>query len=255
MWRLREICFGRKGTVGAANLLRKRSAIFAFLHVHHEDLKHAIELAGPNLHNAQETWHRVFRDAERAVLQMNRDAFPELLELPSVAREFALWHESGSLAGMRLVPRQLTEIFGDQDGVFPSACRHYRASMNQVAVVGARQGPHGVHREGLHPSVGKPAGSAPLESAVSARTPPVGVTASRVRSTSATKRTMPSIVDRDDRPRQPPARWAAVGADRRRAPLAGRRLCGPSRSATSSESSSRAVRAHHCSSSTTARSR
>jgi CRP-like cAMP-binding protein len=133
VWRFREISFGRKGTVGAANLLRKRNAIFAFLRVHHEDLKHAIQLAGPNLHNAQETWHRVFRDAERAVLQMNRDAFPELLELPSVAREFALWHESGSLAGVRLVPRQLTELFGDQDGVFPSACRQYRASMNHVA--------------------------------------------------------------------------------------------------------------------------
>jgi CRP-like cAMP-binding protein len=34
---------------------------------------------------------------------------------------------------MRLAPRHLTEIFGDQDGVFPSACRHYRTSMNQVA--------------------------------------------------------------------------------------------------------------------------
>jgi CRP-like cAMP-binding protein len=133
VWRLREICFGRKGAVGATNLMRKKNAVFAFLRAHHDDLKHAIELAGPNLHNAQETWHRVFRDAERAVLQMNRDAFPELLELPSVAREFALWHESGRLAGMRLAPRHLTEIFGDQDGVFPSACRHYRTSMNQVA--------------------------------------------------------------------------------------------------------------------------
>jgi CRP-like cAMP-binding protein len=133
VWELREICFGRKGPFGPANLLRKRNAIFAFLHAHHDDLKHAIELAGPNLHNAQETWHRVFRDAERAVLQMNRDAFPELLELPSVAREFALWHESGSLAGMQLVPRQLSETFGDHDGVFPSACREYRTSMNEVA--------------------------------------------------------------------------------------------------------------------------
>jgi hypothetical protein len=133
VWRLREICVGRKGTAGAANLLRKKSATFAFLHVHHEDLKHAIELAGPNLHNSQETWHRVFRDAERAVLQMNQDAFPELLELPAVAREFALWHECGRLGRMHLVPRQLTELFGDHDGVFPSACRQYRASMNQVA--------------------------------------------------------------------------------------------------------------------------
>jgi CRP-like cAMP-binding protein len=133
VWRLRQICFGRKGTVGATNLMRKKNAVFAFLRAHHDDLRHAIELAGPNLHNAQETWHRVFRDAERAVLQVNRDAFPELLELPSVAREFALWHERGRLAGMRLAPRHLTEIFGDQDGVFPSACRHYRTSMNEVA--------------------------------------------------------------------------------------------------------------------------
>ena len=133
VWRLREIGLSRRGTVGAANLLRKKNATFAFLSAHHEDLKQAIELAGPNLHNAQETWHRVYRDAERAVMQMNRDAFPELLELPSAAREFALWHESGSLAGMHLAPRQLTEIFGDHDGVFPSACRQYRASMNEVA--------------------------------------------------------------------------------------------------------------------------
>jgi CRP-like cAMP-binding protein len=133
VWRQREICVGRKGTVGAANLLRKRNAVFAFLRAHHEDLKQAVELAGPNFHNAQETWQRVFRDAERAVLQMNRDAFPELLELPSAAREFALWHECGSLGRMHLVPRQLTELFGDHDGVFLSACREYRASMNHVA--------------------------------------------------------------------------------------------------------------------------
>ena len=87
-------------------------------------------IGGPGMRDLQ---RRVFRDAERAVLQMNQDAFPELLELPTVAREFALWHECGSLGRMRLVPRQLTELFGDQDGVFPSACRQYRASMNQVA--------------------------------------------------------------------------------------------------------------------------
>jgi CRP-like cAMP-binding protein len=133
VWRHRDIALGRRGLPSAANLLRKKSATFAFLHAHHEDLKHSIDLAGPNLHNAQETWHRVFRDAERAVLQMNRDAFPELLELPGVAREFALWHESGSFGGLRFAPRQLTELFGDQDGVFPSACRQYRASMNEVA--------------------------------------------------------------------------------------------------------------------------
>ena len=80
MWALRHIAFGgpRTGPVGALNLLNKRRATLEFLHVHHEDLQHAIELAGPNVHNAQETWHRVFRDAERAVLRQTPDAFPEL---------------------------------------------------------------------------------------------------------------------------------------------------------------------------------
>jgi CRP-like cAMP-binding protein len=133
VWDMREIGLTRRGAPGAANLLRKKRATFAFLQAHHADLKHAIELAGANFHNAQETWHRVFRDAERAVLQTSRDAFPELFELPAAAREFALWHESGSVGGVRVVPRRLTEMFGDQDGVFPSACRQYRASMNHVA--------------------------------------------------------------------------------------------------------------------------
>ena len=67
------------------NLLAKKKATLEFLHVHHEDLKHAIALAGPNRTNAQETWHRVFRDAERAVLCKTPDAFPELEMLPDGA--------------------------------------------------------------------------------------------------------------------------------------------------------------------------
>ena len=59
--------------------------------------------------------------------------FPNCSNCPRSPREFALWHECGSLGRIHLVPRQLTELFGDQDGVFPSACRQYRASMNQVA--------------------------------------------------------------------------------------------------------------------------
>ena len=49
VWALREIAFGgpRTGPVGALNLLNKRRATLEFLHVHHEDLQHAIELAGP----------------------------------------------------------------------------------------------------------------------------------------------------------------------------------------------------------------
>ena len=74
VWARRRISFPtfgrpRVGPVSALNLLRKRDATLVFLHAHHEDLKHAIELAGPNHFNAQETWQRVFRDAERAVLR------------------------------------------------------------------------------------------------------------------------------------------------------------------------------------------
>ncbi len=137
VWALRHIAFGgpRTGPVGAMNLLNKRRATLEFLHVHHEDLQHAIELAGPNVHNAQETWHRVFRDAERAVLRQTPDAFPELAHLPSEVRRWVLWHRLGHLGLSRVlrVPGPLPRLLGDQDGLFASACSQYRASMNHVA--------------------------------------------------------------------------------------------------------------------------
>jgi CRP-like cAMP-binding protein len=140
VWRLREIAFPhvghpRTGPVSAKNLLAKRRATLTFLEVHHDDLKQAIELAGPNHHNAQETWQRVFRDAERAVLRQTPDAFPELGFLPSKVREFVLWHRRGQLGLERAlsVPSPITRLFGDQDGLFTSACVQYRRSMNAVA--------------------------------------------------------------------------------------------------------------------------
>ena len=139
VWRLRLIAFPRRGAlpagpVAAGNLLDKRRATLEFLRVHHEDLKHAMELAGPNRHNAQETWHRVFRDAERAVLQRTPDVFPELRYLPSEVQKFVLWHRRGHIGLRRaLIPGRLAGFLGDQDGLFASACNQYRASMNQVA--------------------------------------------------------------------------------------------------------------------------
>ncbi len=137
VWALREIDFDkpRLGPVGALNLLNKRRATLEFLHVHHEDLQRAIALAGPNHANAQETWHRVFRDAERAVLRQTPDAFPELHQLPPEVRRFVLWHRSGHVGLRRAlrVPGPLPRLIGDQDGLFASACNQYRASMNHVA--------------------------------------------------------------------------------------------------------------------------
>src|SRR5205085_4018900 len=74
VWARRAVVFAGGAAempVGFANLLHKKDATLGFLHAHHEDLQNAIELAGPNRVNAQETWHRVFRDAERAVLKMS----------------------------------------------------------------------------------------------------------------------------------------------------------------------------------------
>jgi len=142
----REVCAHREvaparpgplgaGPVGLDNLLRKQRATLGFLHVHHEDLKAAIELAGPNRGDAQEAWHRVFRDAERAVLRRAGDAFPELGHLPPRQREFVLWHRRGDFRalGGAALPGWLTGLFGDQDGLFAAACRSYRDSLNHVA--------------------------------------------------------------------------------------------------------------------------
>src|SRR5829696_20839 len=140
VWALRQIAFPRRGIpragpVSVLNPLNKKRATVRFLHVHHEDLKQAVALAGPNRHDAQETWQRVFRDAERAVLRQTPDAFPELGHLPPEVREFVLWHRRGHLGLRRVlrVPGRLAGLLGDQDGLFASACNQYRASMNHVA--------------------------------------------------------------------------------------------------------------------------
>ncbi|MBK9050875.1 MAG: cyclic nucleotide-binding domain-containing protein [Chloroflexi bacterium] len=140
VWNLREMSFSRfgvpqTGPVSFLNLLQKRKATLAFLDVHHNDLKHAIAMAGQNEHNAQETWYRVFRDAERAVLRQTTDAFPELAFVDAQVKEFILWHQKGKIdvTGMRWIPKQISSLFGDQDGLFASACTQYRASMNEVA--------------------------------------------------------------------------------------------------------------------------
>jgi hypothetical protein len=130
VWRLRSITFARRGMprtgpVSAANLLAKRRSTMAFLHAHHEDLKHAIELAGPNQHDAQEAWHRVFRDAERAVLRQMPASFPELAYLPAPMREIVLWQRRGT---------------SEQQGLYATACVQYRASMNDVAAWGRARG-------------------------------------------------------------------------------------------------------------------
>ena len=141
VWELRDIAFpkqsvARAGPVSLMNLLRKKRATLEFLHVHHEDLKRAIELAGPNRFNAQETWQRVFRDAERAVLRQTSVAFPELGYLPRPARDLVLWHRRGRVASMPIlrVPKVVAKLMLDQDGLFAAACNQYRASMNAVAV-------------------------------------------------------------------------------------------------------------------------
>ena len=140
VWNLREIAFpkqsiARAGPVSLLNLMRKKRATLEFLHVHHEDLKQAIELAGPNRFNAQETWQRVFRDAERAVLRQTSVAFPELGYLPRQARELVLWHRRARLDSVPLVrvPKVVAKLMHDQDGLFAAACNQYRASMNAVA--------------------------------------------------------------------------------------------------------------------------
>jgi hypothetical protein len=140
VWKLREMVFRKvgipqTGPVSAANLLQKREATLAFLETHHHDLKHAIALAGPNPHNAQETWFRVFRDAERAALRKTLDAFPEIGFLPKKAQHFVLWHRRGHFgrSDRSVLPGGLSKLFGDQDGLFACACTQYRASMNDVA--------------------------------------------------------------------------------------------------------------------------
>ena len=140
VWAMREIALPRRGMpragpVSILNLLAKKQATLKFLQAHHEDLKRAIELAGPNPHSAQETWQRVFRDAERAVMRQTPAAFPELGYLPAPARELVLWHPRGrrDAGRLRRAPNAVSALMNNQQGLFPAACTQYRISLNAVA--------------------------------------------------------------------------------------------------------------------------
>ncbi len=143
VWAHRQIAMPPRGSrpgpkIAAKNLLAKKAATLAFLEAHHHDLRHAIRLAGANDHNAQETWHRVFRDAERAVLRKTPAAFAELEAFPAKAQEFILWHRKGVFSGLSLPT--VSSWFGDQDGLYANACNQYRASMNEVAEWAKQEG-------------------------------------------------------------------------------------------------------------------
>jgi hypothetical protein len=62
-------------------------------------------------------------------------AFPELRALPARWRQWLLWRECGDFEALGLgrVPGWLSRCVGDQDGLFASASREYRRSMNEVA--------------------------------------------------------------------------------------------------------------------------
>ena len=180
VWELRHADFGqpRLGPVGARNLLNKRRATLEFLHVHHEDLQRAIELAGPNHTHAQETWHRVFRDAERAVLWQSKGAFPEL-ELPA----------AGGAAVRALAPARAPRAQAGAAGARADAApvrrsgRAVRVGLQRVPGVdeprrglGQRPGPDGPHGRGGDPAPGEPARGA-HEPAVAGRAAAGGATA------------------------------------------------------------------------------
>ena len=74
----------------------------------------------------------MFEDAECALLYTAAHAFPELAGVPASVRALLLWREVGDL-GVAFAPRWLAERLGDRGGLFASASRAYRRSMNEVA--------------------------------------------------------------------------------------------------------------------------
>ena len=164
VWELRRIQFARRGAprtgpVSAWNLQAKRNATLRFLHVHHDDLKRAIRLAGRNHDNAQETWQRVFRDAERAVLRNVAAAFPELEFLADWMRDLILWHRKGRFElGRAIRLPAVDQLAGRRSG------RAVRRGLRPVPRVDERRRrlgeaarPHGPHRPRVRAAAGQPA--------------------------------------------------------------------------------------------------
>lgn len=146
VWALREVAAAAPdapaaGPVHLLNLHNKQRATAAFLRAHHVDLGRALELAGPNLDGAQETWHRVLRDSERAVLRNSLAVFPELGYLEPRWRELTLWHHAGAARPPGPpVPEAISNLLGAGDGLFAATCRAYRVGMNTVAAAARERG-------------------------------------------------------------------------------------------------------------------
>lgn len=137
VWKFRSISFPitglpKFGPVSFLNIFRKEKATLAFLEAHHEDLKNAIMIAGINPYNAQETWQRVYRDAERAVLLCTDQVFPELAFMSPELKEFILWHKSEKGINPN-IKKMLLWFFGYPTGLYAYSCNKYCDSLNKVA--------------------------------------------------------------------------------------------------------------------------
>ena len=125
VWGKRRISFPgfgspRLGPVSALNLMRKRDATLRFLHVHHEDLKARDRAGRPEPRQLTgDVRQRVFPDRGAGGDAPSRPGLPRA-RLPA---------RSGAGAGA-LASRL---GFAGQQGLYPTACNQYRASMNAVA--------------------------------------------------------------------------------------------------------------------------
>ena len=92
-----------------------------------------------------------------------RTRSPSSRDLPPEVRRFVLWHRQGQLGLRRVlrVPGPLPKLFGDQDGLFGSACNQYRDSMNHVADWARERGLMDHTGDGVRPARGEPVRGAP----------------------------------------------------------------------------------------------
>ena len=166
VWALREIAFPhrgmpRAGPVSYLNLLHKKRATLAFLHAHHEDLKAAIALAGPEPAQRDRRRGSVCSGTRSGrCCGRRRTRSPSSATCPRPARQLR------ALAPARAARAGRARAVG-ADRPLRRPGRPVRVGLQPVprldeprGGVGAAGGAHGLVGPGVHPAPGQPPGGA-----------------------------------------------------------------------------------------------
>lgn len=136
IWKHRHIIISKQGVpklgeVSSQNIQEKRNVMLLFLNTYKHDLYNAIEIAGANTTNAQESFKCIFQNLEMILLNNMFETIPELNFINDQSNKFILLNDKNHLT--KSSRNWILKMFGQQDGLLIEISSKYRDILNDVA--------------------------------------------------------------------------------------------------------------------------